>query len=411
MGFIAWSDGRINKENTAYAAYMILDGKGEIKVQFKAKVNGIKTTVEAEYMAFGLMLDKIKEMNLKDIQIYVDCRAVLDDLTKKFPIKIQNVPFRKVILKKLGSFYDQIDTKIKWMKREYNRAHHLFGDKSVDCYLVDVEKYLNDEPIGEELVIEPPVKEDTSKKKRRRISKGIRKKILTDDESIKDIKLINDKKIEAFVCVDIPHTSFKIIDYVLRSYQRSVQSEKHDTLEKALELLHKKISTSIIIEEEDMKIFVTGKLHIFMKNNIIQEILLSKSKWSELWKEEKAKNEGPKMELPPIKKVIKGTAISIPNTPFVIDEYLLERINKQHRNKKNSNIENTLHLISERINHSLKIKQGGMDIYVTGRFHLFVAHNIVQTYRLYNSEWTLVSKKNKETLLDKTKSEVCEDSI
>jgi ribonuclease HI len=378
MEYIAWGDGS-KKDEKVFASFIIFDKNKNIITQYKARIKGLKDINQAEYMAFYIMLKKIKELDLRDIEIYLDSQNVFNDFMNRASMKHNS--YRDLILEEIGlPFYRQIVTKIKCKKRKFNKAHPLFNNKKIPCETIyaptkERKKKIEVKTQQNNIVVSAPIK----------VKKEQTKKQL---EKTKVSLAVNNLE---GIYLSIPHTHFKIKECEFKKFQRSVRSEKYDTIEKTLNLLHKKISTSMVYSDDDKKVLVSGKLHMYVDNNVIEKVLKNATEWTTLWREKYEKDKNTPIKLKKVKEYPVGQAVILPGTKVSIENSFINRIFKSKANQEQS-IEEKIKWIDTRINNSLKIKQNGYDVYIYGRFHLYVANNLVQDYKIFKSQWTALSR-------------------
>lgn len=198
------------------------------------------------------------------------------------------------------------------------------------------------------------------------------------------------------MCILVPETNFKVKETVFKKFRRSLDAKKYETTEKALQLLHKKISASTVFGDEGKRVLVTGSLHMYLNKNIIEKIINQTSEWSEILKQRKTNGHIEDMRLKRLRDKPNGPAIMVPGTEIIIEKRMINKIHNSTSSMKGQNLEKTINLVSERLRKSLKIKHNCYDVYVIGRFHLFIAYNLVQDYKIFTSQWSEVSKEKSE---------------
>lgn len=387
MNYVAWCDGSVTK-NKVLTSYVIVDENENIVTQQKAEIAGLKkASIESEYMALYLLLKKIKELDLINIKIFSDCQAVVNDFMKKGSIKKLAISFRKLILQELDLFYYRIVTKVEWKVRKFNLAHQLFKRKDISCDLIDVKDLPKlEKKKVQELTFKKPIVEN-KKVKNKTIKTEAKNKNKVPESKKEPLKMCDDG-----IYILVPETNFKVKETVIKKFQRSLDKEKYDTPEKVLGLLHKKISASSVFDDGNKRVLVTGRLHMYMDNNIIEKINTQTSEWSELWKQKNPKDNDVIIKLKKLREEPNGPSIIVPGTDIIIEKSILNKIHTSTSSMKGHSIEKTINLVSERLRKSLKIKHNGYDVYITGRFHMYVAHNLVQDYKIFASQWSKVSK-------------------
>jgi hypothetical protein len=188
--------------------------------------------------AFLLLYNKDKKHERMGKMEYI---AWSDGSITKMPFKGKIINMHECIVKELGiEFYEKIAPCIKWRTREDNLADAV----------------LRSEIKAENINLHPLWREE------------------------RKMNIINAQ-------IDIPNTALKIPVSVFRKFHNGTFQMKERNEVKTLNLLSEKIQKSLIIEKPEQLICVKGRLHIYVKGNIVKAFSFAKSPLTEEYKEKK----------------------------------------------------------------------------------------------------------------------------
>lgn len=389
MVYFGWCDGAVlndeeTQEKLCVSVFIIMDDSNNEIHKQKILIENITTSIDAEYMALLLMLHKIKELGLQNFKVVSDCLPVVNDFKEKHLIKKGKIPYRQFFFEAFGSdFLDRARKSLVWKKRKKNRSHTLIQKQDMDCIIIDGPQlpitYYDEKNIqGDSRILIQTYKKIVSAAKRNPKNKRMKK--LTED-----------------LYFTVPDSTFKITHSFVEKFNRSIHPEKYNTTEKTLELLNRKICSSSLFKENGEEILVTGKLHMKVRQGIITDFTMKKSKWSELLLMKKEAEtvklqKHQKIELKKIRIKPDGDSVILPKSLIRIERKIIDKIHRSREGGDISNLDETIKFIDNRLQKSLKVKEANYEVYIYGKSHLFVAHNMVQAYKTFVSQWSILSK-------------------
>ena len=242
MKYIAWCDGSV-QEKVAYVSYDIQDESGKSVLRFKGRAVNLRSPIEAEYLAFYLLIREIKELGFKDITVYTDCENVMLNFKENKPLNTKRrISFKEEIEKRMDEhFLNFIKKRFFWKSRKHNQAHKLFKKK---YEAIDVQ-------LSEDWFPEARVK--------------------------KSAKIVMKPKEESLHTRNIPHTRLTIDEQLFQKFHRTTKDMKDRSEEKTMNLLSEKLRKSMSIQSGETTLYVRGSLHVSVKDDRVQKIVFKRS--------------------------------------------------------------------------------------------------------------------------------------
>ncbi len=112
----------------AGAGYIILDENGE-EVFSGKKFLHEKTNNEAEYLALILALEKIHELGINRVDIFMDSELVVKQLKGEYKVKNRRL---KPLYERVLTLLENFDYKIFHVKREKNKSADKLANRAID---------------------------------------------------------------------------------------------------------------------------------------------------------------------------------------------------------------------------------------------------------------------------------------
>lgn len=275
--YSAWSDGSYVQKGEGqgtYISYVILNKENEIIEKYKAKLLDVEGADPAEKYALAILMKRIKEMGIKNFEIFSDsvCSVkLLENLeerkTKHEQVNAYRNGFNKIFTKEELAIFKE---SVMWRSRIYNIAHNCFKEiKSEIPELLYEELFENKKING---YIEMKEKEITINVPNIKINK-----ILLLPKNGEKINLIVNQTMLKFLGKTIIHTN-----------------NDFDEIKK---FLQGKIEKSIKVNTKEFTGFVSGRMHIFVENNEIIRISFARRNTDSILSQQYLKEKQTKKEL------------------------------------------------------------------------------------------------------------------